>query len=67
MVLTASPQVLAEAVAAALGAHRAVGTRLEVVDGRFTGRLDGVFCYGPGKLDRLRAELGSVDFDEATA
>jgi HAD superfamily hydrolase (TIGR01490 family) len=67
VVLTAAPQELAEVVAAGLGLHRAVGTRLEVVDGRFTGRLEGPFCYGAGKLDRLQRELGSFDLEMATA
>jgi HAD superfamily hydrolase (TIGR01490 family) len=67
VVLTASPQELAEAVAAGLGAHRAVGTRLEVVDGRFTGRIAGRFCYGAGKIERLQEELGCFDLELATA
>jgi HAD superfamily hydrolase (TIGR01490 family) len=67
VLLSASPQELVEAVANALGAHRAVGTRAEVEDGRYTGRLDGEFCYGTGKLARLHAELGEVDLGSAHA
>ena len=67
VVLSASPQELVEVVGAALGAHRAVGTRAEVVGGRLTGRLDGPFCHGAGKLDRLGTELGPVDLATATA
>lgn len=67
VVLSASPQELVEAVAAALGAHRAVGTCTEVVDGRLTGRLSGPFCHGPGKLERLVAELGPVELAHASA
>ena len=67
VVLSASPQELVEVVGAALGADRAVGTRTEVVDGRLTGRLDGPFCHGPGKLERLQAELGPVDLAGAAA
>jgi HAD superfamily hydrolase (TIGR01490 family) len=67
VLLSASPQELVEAVAHALGAHRAVGTRVEVEDGRCTGRIDGAFCYGTGKLTRLRAELGDVDLGTAHA
>jgi HAD superfamily hydrolase (TIGR01490 family) len=66
-VVSASPHELVEAVVVALGAHRAVGTRLEVVDGRCTGRLDGPFCYGAGKLTCLERELGRWDLDGATA
>ena len=67
VVLSASPQELVEAVGAALGADEAIGTRAEVVDGRLTGRLDGPFCHGSGKLDRLRDVLGPVDLDRAAA
>ena len=37
------------------------------MDGRFTGRLDGPFCYGAGKLERLTAALGPVDLAAAYA
>ena len=67
VVLSASPQELVEAAGAALGADRSIGTRVEVVDGRLTGRLDGPFCHGPGKLERLRDELGEVDLGPAVA
>jgi HAD superfamily hydrolase (TIGR01490 family) len=67
VILSASPQELVEVICARLGLHRAVGTCAEVVDGRFTGALDGAFCYGPGKLARLRQALGSVDLGQAWA
>jgi len=67
VVLSASPQELVEVIGAALGADRAVGTRTEVVDGRFTGRLDGPFCHGAGKLERLEKEMGPIDLTRASA
>ena len=67
VLLSASPQELVEAVAHALGVHRAVGTRVEVDHGLYTGRLDGAFCYGVGKLTRLHDELGEVDLGSAHA
>jgi HAD superfamily hydrolase (TIGR01490 family) len=67
VVLSASPQELVEVVGEQLGAHRSIGTRGEVVDGRYTGRLDGPFCYGVGKLERLAAALGPVDLAMAVA
>lgn len=57
VVLSASPQELVAVVAAEVGAHMGIGTRAETVDGRYTGRLDGAFCYGEGKLTRLAEEL----------
>jgi HAD superfamily hydrolase (TIGR01490 family) len=59
IVLSASPHELVEAVALHLGAHKGIGTRGEVRDGRLTGRLDGPFCHGPGKLARLRDDFGA--------
>jgi HAD superfamily hydrolase (TIGR01490 family) len=67
VVLSASPQELVDAVVHALGAHRGVGTRAQIVDGLLTGQLDGPFCYGAGKLERLRTELGEVPLDTAWA
>jgi HAD superfamily hydrolase (TIGR01490 family) len=65
VILSAAPQELVEAVASALGAHRAVGTRAVVVEGLFTGELDGPFCYGAGKLERLAIEVGAVELHQA--
>lgn len=67
VVLSASPHELVEAVASELGAHRGVGTRVEVAGGRLTGHLDGPFCHGPAKLERLCTELGPVDLARASA
>lgn len=66
IVLSASPHELVDALARRLGAERGVGTKGEIVDGRCTGRLDGPFCHGVGKLERLLAELGPVDLSTAT-
>jgi HAD superfamily hydrolase (TIGR01490 family) len=62
VILSASPQELVEAVARRMGAHRAVGTRAEVSGGTYTGRLDGPFCYGAAKIERLVQDVGRVDF-----
>ncbi len=65
VVLSASPQELVDALARRLGAERGIGTQGEILDGVCTGRLDGPFCHGQGKLVRLRHELGDVDLSEA--
>lgn len=67
VILSASPQELVEVVARHVGAQRAVGTNVECVDGRYTGRVQPPFCYGSGKLERLRAVLGPGALDEATS
>jgi HAD superfamily hydrolase (TIGR01490 family) len=67
VVLSASPQELVEAVAARIGAHRGVGTRAGVADGRYTGELLGPFCYGDGKVTRLQHDVGGGVLQDATA
>ena len=67
VIVSSSPQALVQVAARALGAHLGVGTRLEVADGRFTGRLDGAFCHGRGKLARLWSDLGTADLRHAAA
>ena len=52
--LTATNQLVTRPVADALGMDTLLSTRLEVRDGRFTGRLEGDFCAGPGKAEALR-------------
>ena len=61
--LTATNQLVTRPVADALGMDTLLSTRLEARDGRFTGRLDGDFCAGPGKAEALRAhcEMRRVD------
>lgn len=54
IVVSASPQEIVEKIAGALGLEGAVGTRSEVVDGVFTGRLSGAFCYGEGKVTEVK-------------
>ena len=66
IIVSASPQELVEAITSAIGAHRAVGTRVGVRDGVLTGRLDGPFCYGAGKLEALDREVGRLDLTMAT-
>ncbi|MGH9085495.1 MAG: HAD family hydrolase [Acidimicrobiales bacterium] len=66
ILVSASPHELVEGVATALGAHRAVGTRVDVADGVLTGRIDGPFCYGVGKLEALEREVGRLDLSTAT-
>ena len=41
-----------------------IGTRLEVLDGRLTGKIAGLNCYGPEKVVRIREELSVEEYDE---
>jgi len=66
VIASASPQPLVEAAAAPRRPARR-RDRAEVCDGRFTGRLEGPFCHGRGKVARLWVELGTADLSQATA
>jgi HAD superfamily hydrolase (TIGR01490 family) len=60
-IVSASPIELVAPLATALGMEGAIATQSEVVDGRYTGRLDGPFVYGEGKaeaIEKLAAERG---------
>jgi HAD superfamily hydrolase (TIGR01490 family) len=59
-ICTAASQGTADMLAHVLGFDGAAGTRLEERDGAYTGRLDGPFCYGEGKPQRMR-ELAAAE------
>ena len=49
-IVSASPVEIVEPLALALGMTAGIGTRGEVEDGAYNGRLVGPFCYGDGKV-----------------
>jgi len=51
---TTTPEDMVRPFAEALGFDDVVATRYEVVDGRYTGRLEGGFVWGLGKLQAVR-------------
>jgi HAD superfamily hydrolase (TIGR01490 family) len=60
-IVSASPIEVVEPLAHALGMTGGIATHSEVVDGCYTGRLDGPFVYGEGKreaIEKLAAEKG---------
>jgi HAD superfamily hydrolase (TIGR01490 family) len=60
-IVSASPHRIVEPLAASLGMTGAIGNDGEVVDGHFTGELDGLFIYGPGKaraVEKLASDRG---------
>lgn len=69
VIVSASPVEIVAELADRLGLEGAVGTRSQIVDGCYTGRLEGAFCYGEGKVaevQRLAAERG-YDLAQCTA
>lgn len=59
--VSASPVEFVTQLAGDLGLEGGIGTEAEVVDGVYTGRLAGPFCYGHGKaehVEKLAAQRG---------
>jgi HAD superfamily hydrolase (TIGR01490 family) len=69
-IVSAAGNGVVEPLAAVLGMDGGIGTRYEVGDnGAFTGRFDGPFVYGPGKVEAMEAfatEHG-IDLDASYA
>ena len=68
VVLSASPTEIVSRLADAAGLERGAGTTSEIdADGRYTGRLDGPFCYTEGKAEILRAVAREHGYDLAAS
>ena len=60
-IVSASPHEIVDPLARSLGMTGAIGTRMKVVAGHYTGELDGPFVYGIGKaeaIEKLSSDLG---------
>ncbi|RJK97680.1 HAD family hydrolase [Vallicoccus soli] len=66
IVVSASSEDLVGPVAALLGADRSVATSLEVVDGRYTGRV-GTWVQGPEKARAVRRLAAQEGYDLAAS
>lgn len=44
-----------------------IGTRLEIVDGKMTGKLDGANCHGREKIQRIRKKYDLTKFERIYA
>lgn len=62
-IVSASPQETVTALGAALGMTGGIGTRGAVVDGAYTGELDGPFVYGEGKVEAINDLADDHDYD----
>src|SRR4051795_5706453 len=66
--VSAAGSGVVEPLAHVLGMDGGVGTRYEVGDdGTLTGRFDGPFVYGEGKVEAIRAYAAGHDIDLATS
>ncbi|MCL2012047.1 MAG: HAD-IB family hydrolase [Cystobacterineae bacterium] len=62
ILLTSSTQYLGERVAADLGLDDCLANVLEVdAHGKLTGRIEGIVCYGHGKLLKAEAKLAQLN------
>lgn len=67
-IVSAAGNDVVSSLAAVLGMDGGIGTRYEVdAEGSFSGRLDGPFVYGPGKVEAMRAFAAAHDIDLATS
>ena len=64
-ICTAAAQEVADLLAGVLTFDGAIGTRSEIVDGAYTGRLDGPFTYREGKATAIRELAEREDYDLA--
>lgn len=63
-IVSAAGNGVVEALASVLGMEGGIGTRYEVgADGNFTGRFDGPFVYGPGKVEAMEAFAAEHEID----
>ena len=67
VIITATNSFVTAPIARAFGVRDLIATEPEVVDGRYTGRVDGVPCFQQGKIERLHAWLDAtrLDFDNS--
>jgi HAD superfamily hydrolase (TIGR01490 family) len=66
-IVTAASQEMADLLAYVLAFDGGVGSRLEVVDGRYTGRADGPFNYRDGKVLSMRELAAREGIDLAAS
>ncbi|HSS04684.1 MAG TPA: HAD-IB family hydrolase [Solirubrobacterales bacterium] len=67
-IVSAAGNGVVEPLAAVLGMDGGIGTRYEVdAEGAFTGRFDGPFVYGAGKVEAMEAFAEQHEIDLATS
>jgi len=67
-IVSAAGNGVVESLAAVLGMDGGIGTRYEVdAEGNYTGRLDGPFVYGPGKVEAMQAFAARHEIDLAAS
>lgn len=71
ILVSGTPTQLLQYLAIKIGADHAIGTDLEVLDNRYTGRNSGPSCIGENKVTLIQAYLGQnmiqIDYDSSYA
>jgi HAD superfamily hydrolase (TIGR01490 family) len=66
-IVSAAGNGTVESLAHVLGMEAGIGTRYEVADGAFTGRFEGPFVYGPGKVEAMETFAAEHGIDLETS
>ena len=67
LIITATNSFVTAPIAQAFGITDLIATEPEIVDGRYTGNVDGTPCFQKGKIERLHSwlEMTRTDFDNS--
>ena len=63
VIITATNSFVTAPIARAFGVSDLIATEPEIIDGRYTGRVEGKPCFQHGKIERLHAWLDTTDID----
>lgn len=62
LIITATNRFITEPIAGLLGVDNLIASDAEIVNGRYTGKADGIPSYAAGKVTRLKLWLEERDF-----
>lgn len=67
VIITATNSFVTGPIAQAFGVSDLIATEPEIVDGEYTGRVEGTPCFQQGKIERLHAwlEATQIEFDNS--
>ena len=67
VIITAPNRFVTGPIAQAFGVNDLIATEPEIIDGRYTGNVDGTPCFQNGKIERLHSwlEMTRMDFDNS--
>lgn len=60
LIITSTNRFITQPIADTLGVDHLLATEAEIVDGRYSGKMQGVPCYQEGKITRLQKWLESA-------